>query len=187
VKMLGAQFRENLGEDVQGVTRPEGHAMAKFGANMLPMGYQPKNGVTPIFCYPYAQSKGALMTLAKQGSENIHSCHGVKMQYVNPSTGGAPIPTMGTFLQHLPKGFSGTPYRSTDACVFHVVEGEGRIEIEGHDSQSTKSFDFTSKDTFVIPSWAKHRLSSSQGAVIFSFSDRPIQLALHLWREHEGE
>jgi gentisate 1,2-dioxygenase len=188
VRMLGAQFRENLGEDVQGVTRPEGHAMAKFGANMLPMGYQAKDGVSPIFCYPYAQSKGALMTLAAAGSENIHRCHGVKMQYVNPATGGAPIPSMGTFLQHLPKGFAGAPYRSTDATVFHVVEGEGRIEIDaGLHGEPAKNFSFSAKDTFVIPSWAKHRLSTSAGAVLFSFSDRPIQLALHLWREHEGE
>jgi gentisate 1,2-dioxygenase len=188
VKMLGAQFRENLHEDVQGVSRPEGHAMAKFGSNMLPMGYAPKGGVSPIFCYPYDQSKGALMTLASHTAQSIHRCHGVKMQYVNPATGGAPIPTMGTFLQHLPKGFSGAPYRSTDAAVFHVVEGEGRIEIEGEISRSeAKSFSFSAKDTFVVPSWAKHRLSSSQGAVLFSFSDRPIQLALHLWRELEAD
>jgi gentisate 1,2-dioxygenase len=183
VRMLGAQFRENLHDDVQGVSRPEGSAMAKFGANMLPMNYQPKDGVTPIFCYPYAQSRAALMTLADHGAENVHHCHGIKLQYVNPATGGAPIPTMGTFLQHLPKGFSGRPYQSTDATVFHVVEGAGRIEIEG----VTKSaFDFSAKDTFVIPSWAKYRFSTQEGAVIFSFSDKPIQTALHLWRELEG-
>ena len=184
VRMLGAQFRENLHAESQGVSRPEGSAMAKFGSNMLPMNYEPKNGVTPIFCYPYVQSKGALLTLAAQGTENIHACHGVKMQYVNPATGGAPIPTMGTFLQHLPKNFSGKPYRSTDATVFHAVEGEGRIEIEG-DNGIAQAFDFVAKDTFVVPSWAQYRLSSKPSCVLFSFSDRPIQTALHLWREEE--
>ncbi len=184
VRMLGAQFRENLHEETQAESTPEGTAAALYGSNMLPMDFKPKNGVTPIFCYPYAQSKAALLALAKQGAQHVHACHGIKLQYVNPSTGGAPIPTMGTYLQHLPKGFSGKPYRSTDATVFHVVESEGEIQIEG---SSPAHFTFAAKDTFVVPSWAPYQLKTSSGAVLFSFSDRPIQVALHLWREQEGE
>ena len=177
VRMLGAQFRENLEADAQPVGRPEGDALARYGANMLPMGFAARNGTTPIFCYPYRQSRAALFAL-KDGP--LHGCHGIKMQYVNPATGGAPIPTIGTFLQLLPKGFAGAPYRSTDGTVFAVAEGEGRIELDD------RSYDFGPRDVFVVPSWYRYRLHARQDTVLFSFSDRPIQLALHLWREHEG-
>lgn len=176
VRMLGAQFRENFNAESQPIGRPEGDALARYGANMLPMGYVARDGVTPIFCYPYQQSRAALFALKDNG---LHRCHGVKMQYVNPATGGAPIPTMGTFLQLLPKKFAGAPYRSTDGMIFNVVEGAGRIEFDDH------SVEFAAKDTFVVPSWYRYRLHARQDTVLFSFSDRPIQTALHLWREQE--
>jgi gentisate 1,2-dioxygenase len=176
VRMLGAQFRENLHADEQPVSRPEGDALARYGANMLPVGFEPRDGVTPIFCYPYRQSRSALNAL-KDGPR--HACHGIKMQYVNPATGGSPIPTIGAFLQLLPKGFAGAPYRSTDGTIFAVAEGEGRLELDD------RSFDFAPKDVFVVPSWYRYRLHAKHDTVLFSFSDRPIQLALHLWREQE--
>jgi gentisate 1,2-dioxygenase len=177
VRMLGAQFRENYQAESQPVGRPEGDALARYGANMLPINYLARDGVTPIFCYPYQQSRAALFTLKSNGP--IHACHGIKLQYVNPATGGTPIPTMATFLQLLPRHFAGAPYRSTDGTVFHVVEGEGRIEFDD------QSFEFAAKDVFVVPSWYRYRLHARDDTVLFSFSDRPIQNALHLWREHE--
>jgi gentisate 1,2-dioxygenase len=186
LRMLGAQFRENLHEDSQAVSRPEGDAAARYAANMLPMGYEPHDGVTPIFSYPYAQSHAALMTLLANANGRyeagaLHACHGIKMQYVNPSTGGSPIATIAAFLQVLPQGFKGAPYRSTDGMIYSVVEGTGRVQMDQH------TFEFGPKDTFVIPSWAQHRLIADDQTVLFSFSDRPIHKALHLWREHEGE
>jgi gentisate 1,2-dioxygenase len=178
VRMLGAQFRENHGHEAQAVSRPEGDAFARYGANMLPMGFVPRNGVTPIFCYPYRQSRAALRVL-EDGPR--HSCHGIKMQYVNPATGCAPISTIGAFLQWLPAGFAGDPYRSTDGTIFTVVEGEARVELDD------KSFDVGPKDVFVVPSWYRHRLHARSDTVLFSYSDRPIHQALHLWREQEGD
>jgi gentisate 1,2-dioxygenase len=178
VRMLGAQFRQTHGHDAQPVSRPEGDSLARYGSNMLPVGFVPRNGVTPIFCYPYRQSRAALRAL-QQGPR--HRCHGIKMQYVNPATGGAPIATIAAFLQWLPAGFSGDPYRSTDGTIFAVVEGEARIELDD------RSFEVGPRDVFVIPSWHRHRLHARSDTVMFSYSDRPIHSALHLWREHEGE
>lgn len=178
VRMLGAQFRENHGHEAQPVARPEGDAAARYGANMLPLDYVPRNGVTPVFSYPYRQSRAALRAL-ETGPR--HACHGIKLRYVNPATGGAPIATIGAFLQWLPKGFAGAPYRCTDGTVFTVVEGSVRVELDD------RAFDVGPKDTFVVPSWYRHRLHAREDAVLFSFSDRPIQQALHLWREREGD
>lgn len=178
VRMLGAQFRENLDHEAQPLSRPQGDSGARYGANLVPVDYRPDGGVTPLFSYPYRRSRAALLAL-RDGP--AHPCHGVKLRYVNPGTGGAPIATIAAFLQWLPRGFAGRPYRSTDGTIFSVVEGSVRVELDG------RSFDAGPKDTFVIPSWHRHRLHGLEDAVLFSFSDRPIQQALHLWREREGD
>jgi len=99
------------------------------------------------------------------------------MRFVNPASGGYPMPTIGAFMQLLPKGFSGQPYRSTDATIYSVVEGEGSTTIGG------TRFDWRPRDIFAVPSWAPVQHRAAQESVVFSFSDRPAQLALGLWRE----
>ena len=90
------------------------------------------------------------------------------------------MPTIGAFLQLLPAGFRGEAKRSTDATVYSVVEGSGRARI------GEAVFDFEPKDTFVVPSWQPLRLEADLECVLFSFSDRPAQLALGIWRESRG-
>ena len=95
------------------------------------------------------------------------------------------MPTIAAFLQMLPAGFDGMAWRQTDGAVFSVVEGHGRATIEREvdgDVQRTV-FEFGPRDHFVVPSWHRCRLSASEDAVLFSFSDRPIHAALGLLRE----
>jgi gentisate 1,2-dioxygenase len=77
----------------------------------------------------------------------------------------------------LPAGFRGEPYRSTDATVFCVAEGGGVSRIGGQD------FEWREHDIFVVPSWQPASHSAREDSVLFSFSDRPAQQALGLWRE----
>ena len=46
--------------------------------------------------------------------------------------------------------------------------------------------DWGKRDLFVVPSWQKVRHEAAEDSVLFSFSDRPIQQALHLFREDRG-
>lgn len=39
------------------------------------------------------------------------------------------------------------------------------------------------KDVFTVPSWRKYQLIADEASTLFSFSDRPVQQALDLWRE----
>ncbi len=80
-------------------------------------------------------------------------------------------------MQLLPKGFKGKPYRATDSTVYAVVEGRGSCVING------ESLAFGARDVFVCPSWMPYTLDASKDAILFSFSDRPVQQALDLWRE----
>lgn len=180
VRFLAAGFAENGGTSAQAVTRGEGSSFARFGHNMAPVRNEPPFGATsPIFAYPYSRSRAALHELEHAGE--IDAWDGVKLRYVNPATGASPMPTMATFLQRLPPGFAGRPWRQTDGTVFSVVEGEGEIAIE-HGKQRW-DFSFGPRDHFVVPSWHTARWRSSQGCVLFSYSDRPVHLALGLFKE----
>ncbi len=178
VAMFNAGFAENGESDEQVVTAPEGTSDAKYASGLLPVDWKPGRQTSPIFNYPYARTREALAGLAKAGPPD--PCHGYKLRYVNPASGGAPIATMGTFMQLLPKGFGTAPYRSTDGTVFSVVEGTGESVI------GDKTFRWKKRDHFVVPSWAKVEHRAEGDAVLFSFSDRPVQEKLDLWREDRG-
>ena len=175
VAYFDAGFMERFPEAMQPVTRPEGDSHARFGANMLPADYTPQSLTTPVFCYPYACTRDALEQLRRGG--DAHPSHGLKLQYSNPATGGYPMPTIGAFVQLLGKGFRGRPYRSTDGTVYCAVEGHGRTRIDG------KVLEWQEQDVFVAPSWSRVQHEADADAVLFSFSDRPAQKALGLWRE----
>jgi gentisate 1,2-dioxygenase len=160
------------------VTAPIGTSDAKFASGLLPVDWKPARQTSPIFNYPYARTREALQGLSKAGPPD--ACHGYKLRYVNPASGGAPIATMGTFMQLLPKGFATAPYRSTDGTIFSVVEGEGESVI------GEETFRWKKRDHFVVPSWARVVHKARSEAVLFSFSDRPVQEKLDLWREDRG-
>jgi gentisate 1,2-dioxygenase len=118
------------------------------------------------------------VTLSRNGAPD--ACHGYKLRYINPASGGAPMPTIGAFMQLLPGGFSTAPYRSTDGTVYSVVEGEGETVI------GDTVFKWKPRDLFVVPSWQRHHHRAASDSVLFSFSDRPVQDVLSLWREDRG-
>src|SRR5204863_9254519 len=95
--------------------------------------------------YPYLRTREALERMRRDNA--WHPCHGLKMQYINPSSGGPAMPTIGAFIQLLPKAFEGHPYRSTDGTVYCVVEGRGRTRV------GDATFECDPKDVFVAPSW----------------------------------
>ncbi len=180
LRFFDAGFAENSGQRSQPVTRAEGTSYQRYGANMLPVRYDAPFGQTsPIFSYPYDRTREALHTLERQAP--VDDWDGIKLRYVNPATGGSPMPTMGTFMQRLPAGFEGKAWRQTDGAVFSVVEGHGSVSISQGDTQQV--FEFGPRDHFVIPSWHLASLRSAQGCVLFSFSDRPVHQALGIHRE----
>ena len=175
VNLFDTSFAEHYPGEVQPNTVDDGDSLARYGGNMLPVDYSPSGPSSPIFNYPYARSRESLEQLHRNGP--VHPCHGVKMRYVNPANGGYPMPTIGAFLQLLPKGFHGKTYRATDGTVYSVVEGHGRSRV------GDSVFAWGPRDIFVVPSWTPASHDVDQEAVLFSFSDRPAQKSLGLWRE----
>ena len=159
VNTFDTSFAEHHPQETQPVTREEGDALARYGANLMPIEYKAGSLSAPVFNYPYARSRETLARLQRTGE--IDDCHGIKLQYVNPATGGYPMPTIGAFLQLLPKGFSGSPYRSTDAMIFCGVEGRGQCRI------GDQTFSWEPHDVFVVPSWMPISHAVSDESVTF--------------------
>jgi gentisate 1,2-dioxygenase len=128
----------------------------------------------PAFAFPYGPARAALR------NKSLHPCHGAKLEYIKPN-GASVTPTLGAFLQSLPAGFKGAPYRSTDSTVFCVAEGNGTSRI------GDRSFEWAARDIFVVPSWCSVAHYATEDSILFSFSDRPAQKALGLWREQPAE
>jgi len=179
VALHDAQFAERYPEAVQPVTRPEGDADARWGSNLALVDQRHVSRTSPVFNYPYAKSRAALAKLAAAGVRD--PAHGVRMRYVNPVTGGWAMPTLGTFLQMLPRGFRSLPHRSTDGTVYCCVEGHGTIRM------GDEVFEWGPRDIFVAPSWQARTLTATTDAVLFGYSDRPVQEALGLLREETVE
>ncbi len=177
VQALDVSFAEGYPADQHPVTRAPGDSLARFGSGMVPLDAEPARKTSPVFNYPYARSRDALAALHK-GPIDPH--RGLALKYVHPHTGDWAMPTIGTFLTLLPTGFVTAPYRSTDATVYAVVEGTGVSTIGG------QPFAWGPQDIFVVPSWVDVVHHASDEAVLFGFSDRPVQEALGLWRERRG-
>jgi len=180
VELFDAQFMEKGAADSQDTQIMAHTNLAEFGNTMKPVNFQPRSKTSPLFWYPYERTREALETMKRHGEMN--ACWGHKLQYTNPVTGDWAMPTMGTFMQLMPAGFKGKAYRSTDSTIYTCVEGRGRCIV------GDTTLTFGPKDVFVCPSWMPYRFEVDAGddAVLFSFSDRPAQQALDLWREQIG-
>jgi gentisate 1,2-dioxygenase len=177
VRFFDAGFAEHGAAASQEALRPEGDALARYGNNMLPVDFeQTPAQPTRVFVYPFEKTRASLQGIAR-GPIDPHLGH--KLRYVNPATGASPMPTIGAFAQLLPAGFETKPYRATDSTVYVCLEGSGSAEING------VAVDFALNDVFVVPSWHTLRLRAGQETILFSFSDRPMQRMLGLWREEK--
>ena len=83
------------------------------------------------------------------------------------------MPTIGTFLQLLPAGFRGKAPRATDGTVYSVVEGRGTADDRRPGASTSDR---------ATSSWCRRgrrcACAARDDAVLFSFSDRPVQQAI---------
>jgi len=182
LRLLGAGFSEHYPEPEFPTHVPPGDSHLRYGRNLLPVGYRRGTGASPIFSYPFDYAFEALEHLRRHSEWD--ACHGLKMEYIDPTTGGPAIPTLSTFLQLLPKGFATAPYRSTAGSVVTVARGRGRVSFgRGADA---RSFDYEPKDLWAVPSWQHVSVAPDEETVLFSASDEAVHRKLGVWREQRG-
>lgn len=175
VRFFEAGFAENSSRETQTVQKSVDDSIYRYGNNLLPVDWRSDRPHSPLISYPYDRTRESLDRLRKVDAPD--ACHGFKMRYTNPATGGYPMPTIGAFIQLLPAGFAGARYCSTDGTVFSVVEGSGETHV------GTQVIRWKARDIFVVPGWASHSHHAKTDAVLFSYSDRPAQISLGIWRE----
>ena len=175
VNHFETSFANYFDNPTQETQRQDGDSAAFYGSGVLPDGTEANPARTPVINYAYARMRPILERLKKAGEVDKH--HGVRVRYINPTTGGWVLPTMGAHLALLPKGFRGEKYRSTDGTVFVCAEGQGSTKV------GDKVFEWSQNDVFVVPPWVPYAHSAGKESVLFSISDRPAQEALGIWRE----
>jgi len=175
VNLFNTGFAEHYPDEVQPVSRKEGDAWARYGGSLMPIEYTHPRKSSPIFNYPYARTRETLDQLYRNGP--LHPGHGIKMQYLNPATGGYALPAIGAFVQLLPQHFRIATEWARREVPYCVVEGRGRTQI------GDSMLAWREHDIFVAPSWYSVAHESEVESVLFSFSDRPVQKALGIWRE----
>ena len=130
VKMLDASFAEPSNADSQTISRPVGDSPARYGANMVPVDWKPEHEIVSGIQLSLYRSRETLVTLSRNGDPDPY--HGYKLRYINPATGGSPMPTIGAFMAAAAGGFITAPYRSTDGTIYSVVEGTGETVDRRH-------------------------------------------------------
>jgi gentisate 1,2-dioxygenase len=178
VNLFNASFSEDGTTGQQVTTKPSGDSLFRYASGLVPVNYQSPRFISPIFWYPYSRTREALYQVLR--AAEFDSAEAIRSAFVDPTTGGSPIRTMGAFMQLLPAGFVGTAIRSTDGTVYSVVEGHGQVSV------GTETWDVKPNDIFVIPSWMWHQTKASEDLILFSFSDRPLQQQLGFWREERA-
>jgi gentisate 1,2-dioxygenase len=101
---------------------------------------------------------------------------GFCLEFINPVDAGPVLPTISAFCHLLPANFETRLQRRTDAGVYVVVEGSGRVTVFG------RVMEVEPQDIFVIPSWAAFTIHANATLVLFSYSDRAVQQQLGVWR-----
>ena len=179
--LFNATFTEHYPEHRSPEQTEPFDTLYRYGMNMLPVGYERGQGASPIFSYPYERTREVLGRL-KDHSE-LDPCHGLKMQYVDPTTGGPAMPTISAFMQLLPAGFTTDSYKTTAGTIYCPVEGTGTVELPGTE---TPAIEYEPWHIFVIPSWQEFRIAADTESTIFSTSDQAAQTKLGIWREQRG-
>jgi gentisate 1,2-dioxygenase len=182
VAAFGPLFFDTYPQEHFPARRPPGDSRARYGANMRPATETWAKPESPIFSYPYDRSREALEDLRRNSEWDPY--FGLKLQYIDPTTGGSAMPTISTYLQLLPKGFRTATYHTTEGSVWSVTEGTGRAVVTTGAGDVT--LNWKPKDLFVIPCWMPYRIEADEDAVLFSFSDRIAQEKLGIWRERRG-
>ena len=88
--LLDTVFRENYPETQQPIVKPDGDSLVRYGSGMLPLNYCSKPLSSPVFKYPYNRALAALKAAGR--AEHWDSCQGLKLEYINPATGGPVTP-----------------------------------------------------------------------------------------------
>lgn len=147
-------------------------------AGLTPGGGDWSKGYSPMFKYEWDRTYEALNGYASASDPSPFDGH--LMEYVNPTTNGPVMKTLGASMQRLAPGEATKAHRHTGSYLYQCCKGSGYTIING------QRFDWSERDIFCVPSWAWHEhgnASATDDACLFCLNDLPVIRALGLYRE----
>jgi gentisate 1,2-dioxygenase len=162
---IGGTFFEPYPDRIEIPKSPDNFSEIRYQGGMVRPISDRYSSVSPLANYKWKRTVDAI-----QGLTNFEPdpYDGYAVEYINPSNGNDANPTMGAWMQLLPKGFHTQAHRHTHSVIYHVRQGSGYTIING------ERFDWTKGDYFVVPNWAWHEHVSSEDTYLFSVNDLPI-------------
>ena len=178
VSYLNAQFQENFVREQQPVEKPDGYSSKILGL-ARPTWAKP-GFATPPFRYRWEETQATLMALKESDGDPFD---GIRLEYVNPFTGGPTLPTLSCEVQLLRPRENTRSHRHTSTGVYQAFRGQGVTVIDGQRKEWDQG------DIFVVPPWHSHHHENrgEKDAILFSIHDWPVMKALGLYREEEAK
>lgn len=128
----------------------------------------------PLLRYPWAQARAALLALA----EDQPTLQAVQIAYVNPETGGPALNVLGFGALMLRPGQALRLPARSPACVFHLIEGGARLQVEH------QAFVLAEADTACAPGYTAVTLANSSAtapAFVFMADETPLHQKLGVY------
>lgn len=174
VASLGQVAYEPLGQTTQPLRDHRHEYVSERVGVVRPLWERPGTSLMP-YRYPWTHVRQQLELFCEGGRGSKFD--DVILEYVDPRTGGAALPTMRCCVQRLRPRFKGAPHRRTSSTIYYVVQGSGTTVCGG------KTIEWKERDVFAIPPWNWCEHKTSEGATLFSVSDAPLLEVAHLYRE----
>lgn len=136
-------------------------------------GFQRNGEDVPMLRYPWQKTRKCLVEMAEHSSNAL-----LQISYVNPENGRSLFPSIGFGAMMLRPNASATLPERTTACVFHVVEGSGRLKTE-----SGSELAWQEKDTFCIKGYESITLTNngSEPAFLITADESPLHDYLRIF------
>ena len=174
VVALDAMFFEDGGDTQQEVSGPHNMSANTFnGAGMLPIGTPTSHTHSPLLLYRREATDRMLSALLAAQDGPM-----VSLEFVNPTTGKAVMPTLGCEMHRVVPGGHSRPYQKVGSSIYVVYEGTGYSIING------TRFNWSRGDMFVTPSWSIVEHCANEAADLFAVTDKPLLESAHLFRDH---
>jgi gentisate 1,2-dioxygenase len=184
VNIFDANFWEPYSAPQQTVSVADNRSTALFRNGRLNPVWEAdaRSGFSPLFCYRWADTEGALGAALRLGEGT--ECDGAILEYTNPLTGGPVMPTLNCYVQALAPGMQTSSHRHTTSVIYHVIKGSGVTLVDGEE------ISWEAHDTFCVPNWAVHSHRNCQltePAVLFSYTNQSLYESMGLFREEQAE
>lgn len=132
---------------------------------------------SPMYVYRWEQTRDLLDQFRDHDGDPYEA---ITVEYIDPTTGRTPYPTMTFFGQMLRPGERTRPLLQNASQVCIPFEGSGYSIVGG------KRMDWEKFDAMAVPggTWCEHVNESKEEAILFVASDEPTLKTLGFYQKH---